>query len=476
MDPTIPAHVHGVNTFCVPELKGRRRLITEPHLNGVIAKHEIPKVAYPTRLSRRQSLRYARYMIQIDFEAFYDSIPMPTDIRDNFVFRTKDWKYFRLCTLPTGARWSVAVGQAITNVIVDIDTPVTVHTLIDNIMIAAQQGQEAAFLSAVRRILQRIREANLLTSPGREELLSMPDEHLLRLAEKENTFLGEEYCEWNGRERMVRNSSKTVAKVVLSLRHEQYTNRAFASTVSLILFALHTTQINPATAFKLLRAYRGVYRQVTRGHDWDEPMIYLDPGVRKPTRARKRLVPQRLVDHRRYTSPDIRGYGVRLYLLHRCVSRGLGCSGATAVEKSGDHVPAKVDSKLPPRGCPHDSEEKPPLQRQYSAHAEPRAVHILLQQLVKEGLPDGAKVAVVTDHFPIAHAQKRLNGYGGIGRGYALNRLYEYTYDLLFTRKINVVFFYLTGRLNPADQLSRNFGVNTKEIVIKAADDMAFHL
>eukprot|EP00796_Vickermania_ingenoplastis_P000932 gene932-biopygen772 len=186
--PTIPAHVHGVNTFCVPELKGRRRLITEPHLNGVIAKHEIPKVAYPTRLSRRQSLRYARYMIQIDFEAFYDSIPMPTDIRDNFVFRTKDWKYFRLCTLPTGARWSVAVGQAITNVIVDIDTPVTVHTLIDNIMIAAQQGQEAAFLSAVRRILQRIREANLLTSPGREELLSMPDEHLLRLAEKRKHF------------------------------------------------------------------------------------------------------------------------------------------------------------------------------------------------------------------------------------------------------------------------------------------------
>eukprot|EP00796_Vickermania_ingenoplastis_P007805 gene7805-biopygen5234 len=112
----------------------------------------------------------------------------------------------------------------------------------------------------------------------------------------------------------------------------------------------------------------------------------------------------------------------------------------------------------------------------YSAHAEPRAVHILLQQLVKEGLPDGAKVAVVTDHFPIAHAQKRLNGYGGIGRGYALNRLYEYTYDLLFTRKINVVFFYLTGRLNPADQLSRKFGVNTKKSSSKPPMTWAFHL
>eukprot|EP00796_Vickermania_ingenoplastis_P012496 gene12495-biopygen9054 len=162
-DNKLPWDVHGVNTFAVPELKGRRRLITEPHLNAVIAKHEVPRVTYPSRLSRRQSLRYAKYMLQIDFEAYYDSIPLPECLRNNFVFLTKDKRYMRLCTLPTGARWSVAVGQAVTNVIVDIDTPVIVHTLIDNIMIAAHDGMEKEFLSATRRILERIRTANLRT-------------------------------------------------------------------------------------------------------------------------------------------------------------------------------------------------------------------------------------------------------------------------------------------------------------------------
>eukprot|EP00796_Vickermania_ingenoplastis_P005816 gene5816-biopygen3670 len=75
----------------------------------------------------------------------------------------------RFCTLPTGARWSVAVGQAVTNVIVDIDTPVIVHTLIDNIMIAAHDGMEKEFLSATRRI-ERIREPDRNASPWTTEL------------------------------------------------------------------------------------------------------------------------------------------------------------------------------------------------------------------------------------------------------------------------------------------------------------------
>ncbi|KPA86243.1 hypothetical protein ABB37_00476 [Leptomonas pyrrhocoris] len=75
-------------------------------------------------------------------------------------------------------------------------------------------------------------------------------------------------------------------------------------------------------------------------------------------------------------------------------------------------------------------------------------------------LPDHSRVAMVTDHFPIVHAQRHLNGYGGIGRGYALNRLYEYTYNLWAERNIDVVFFYIAGAVNPADTYSRNFGEN----------------
>jgi len=95
----------------------------------------------------------------------------------------------------------------------------------------------------------------------------------------------------------------------------------------------------------------------------------------------------------------------------------------------------------------------------HSAHAEPRAAHLALKQLRRDGMPDGSRVALVTDHFAIAHAQRRSNGFGGIGRGYTLNKLFEYVYDLGFYHNIQVTFFYLSGKVNPADTISRHFGV-----------------
>lgn len=261
----LPEGVHSVNVFTVPELKGRRRLITEPLLNRVIDKREVPRVEYDTRLGRRQRLRYAKYMIQIDFEAYYDAILLNENVRNKFVFlAAHDKQLYRLRTLPTGARWSVAVGQAVTWTIVDIDTPVTVMTLIDNILVAANEGQEREFVSAVRAILERIRVANLLTSPDREQLLASSDEQLLHEAVANNVFLGEEYS-WNGHERVVRNSVKTVAKLTIALRKTEHTIRSLASLISLIFFAIHTTLMNPARAFPLLRAYIGISRLTYRG-------------------------------------------------------------------------------------------------------------------------------------------------------------------------------------------------------------------
>ncbi|CAM42016.1 LOW QUALITY PROTEIN: TATE DNA transposons [Leishmania braziliensis MHOM/BR/75/M2904] len=189
----LPEGMHGVNVFTVPELKGRRRLITEPLLNRVIPKHHVPRVHYDTRLGRRQRLRYARYMLQIDFEAYYDAIPIAATLRNKFVFRARhDGRYYRLRTLPTGARWSVAVGQAVTWTIVDIDTPVTITTLIDNILVAAREGQEREFVLAVRTVVARIKAANLMTSPNRDELEAMSDEEILQLASANTVFLGED--------------------------------------------------------------------------------------------------------------------------------------------------------------------------------------------------------------------------------------------------------------------------------------------
>eukprot|EP00796_Vickermania_ingenoplastis_P011339 gene11339-gene9212 len=98
-----------------------------------------------------------------------------------------------------------------------------------------------------------------------------------------------------------------------------------------------------------------------------------------------------------------------------------------------------------------------PFNAQHSAHAEPRAAQLALGQLVREGLPDGARVALVTErsHRPRSEAGERFRRNR---KGYSLNKLFEYVHDLWYRNGIEVTFFQISGPSNPADTLSRAFG------------------
>jgi len=358
------------------------------------------------------------------------------------------------------------VGQAVTTTVTDFDTGVVIQSLIDNILVSAHDGQEKEFIRTVRVLLTRIKAVNLLTSPCRDELLHMTDDELLTLARSANVFLGEEYCEWDDAvgERLVRNSVKTVAKLHLAAPIGDHTHRTFVSLVSLILYALHTTQLNPAKAFRLLMAYRGVCRQVTRNHGWDEPLAFLSEGVRSDiAEVTAHLVANpwwRIASSVQPTYDDL-AYDKRCF-----TDASASGWGALVQDMNTSRVDAFQQRWI------HDIVGTRPTQTGHqaltfnarrSAHAEPRACQLLIKQLVREGIPDQCRLAVVTDHYPIVLAQRRLNGYGGIGRGFALNKLYELVHDLRTKRGILVVFFYIAGPCNPADDLSRNFGEETSQ-------------
>lgn len=107
---------------------------------------------------------------------------------------------------------------------------------------------------------------------------------------------------------------------------------------------------------------------------------------------------------------------------------------------------------------------------------------LLLQFLLAHGLVQRRgpvlRIAVVTDHHAIVKAQRKHNGYGGLGRGYCLNRLFALTTHLLHTEATQVVFFFISGTHNPADELSRNFGegVGSTGVTRSRADDLAVPL
>lgn len=156
-DTRLPEGVHGVNVFVVLERKGRRRLTTESSLNARLENHEILHVEHPSRLARRQALRKAKYMLPVDFDAYYAAIIKPAWLRNTFVLRAKDREYYRQRTLPTGACWSVSVALAVTWTFIDIPTTAKITKTIANILVEAAKDQEAKFLGTVRTIVDSFR-------------------------------------------------------------------------------------------------------------------------------------------------------------------------------------------------------------------------------------------------------------------------------------------------------------------------------
>ncbi|KAH9597484.1 hypothetical protein LSM04_008929 [Trypanosoma melophagium] len=400
-------------------------------------------------------------MLQIDFEAFYDSIPlMEEGLRNKFVFRARDGALYRLRTLPTGARWSVAVGQAVTWTIVDIDTRCTILTMTENILIAAPAGEEAELVQTVRQIVDRIEVANLCTSPSREELRSWSDRAMLEEGTRGNVERG------RGLEGPIPYLDSGVRQTMMTL-------------VAQLVQYPHWTIAEEAVATYNDEDYDIICFTDASADGWGAIVVMNPPATpQSETITDDRWTPHRTIYQQRWIQDLDPRSKLRPLQRPQLGSRG---EGTRQVPQSSDTFNAR-----------------------HSANAEPRAIHLPLRHLERQGvLVPGesldhkgtnnngvtlntntdvtrngpqrrpVRVAVVIDHFPIAHAQRRLNGFGGIGRGYALNRLFEYTNGLFHTKAVQVVFFYIAGPCNPADHCSRNFGVDrgAPSITSHPADD-----
>jgi len=440
---------HGVNIFDVEELKRRRRLISDSNLNSVVPTETLPRVHYPSRAARRCSLRYAKYMLQIDFDAFYDAIALPPELYEFFLFK-KGSEFFALKTLPTGAKWSVCVAQSITWVICDFPSGITKYTIIDNILLAGREDQAAEFVEAVRTLAKRISKTKFQTSPPANELLGMTDRDILKLGEQENTFAGETYV-WNGKEREIKNSIKTVAKINLMRQKTEFTYRSFTSFVCLLLFAMHTVNMNPAACFHLMRAYRGVAKEVASTGNWDAPL----PFVSVRAKIELEHLSEKLSKNELAAIPALRQCTYADDSFDTILYVDASHDGWAAYVRKND--PTRTTSLLQQRwvnalsgGSKMEGEAKHGFFYKFSAHAEPAAICTALKFLRNEGRLQG-KVAVVTDHYPVVQAQRKENLYGGIGRGLALNSLFA------VANEGDIYFFYIAGEKHPSDHASRNF-------------------
>ncbi|KAK7198703.1 hypothetical protein NESM_000834300 [Novymonas esmeraldas] len=249
------------------------------------------------------------------------------------------------------------------------------------------------------------------------------------------------------------------------------------------MYALHTTRLNPSMMFDALRAYRGVYRNVSDGCGWDEPLPFLTPNA---IQAYKRVTEALLRNSWYPAAPPIlatykeQDYDVVVFI-------DASSAGWAAVDRDKDgrlryhqqRWTVNLGPVTPHAARAQDAQEaqQDPFQARHSAHAEPTAIWRYLEYRQAKGeLEPGMRVAMVTDHMPIVAAQRKHNGFGGIGRGYHLEVLFRYVNDLYHNENIHVVFFHVKGIYNPADYYSRNFGARYSSGVVTGAASTALPL
>ena len=491
----LPAGCHGVQAWLTEEMKVdppqiRLRIVEETHLNDAVSTdakvaeqlgtEPIPRLYYATRHETRNTLKHARFMLQIDMDAYYPSIPVEANAQRLAVLKYKN-VYYALGCLATGARWSVVSAQSLTYVLVDIDLDaevgVGIRTIIDNILIWGTVF--ASFARVVRLIASRVKLVNLQSSPPTSTVLGWTDAELRAEAEKDQTFAGEEYrLDPTSGVRSVRNSTKTAAKLEVALERllssEPITRRQFAALLSLVQFAMHTVAIRPAKFWRMFTAHRSICADAAQhAGGWDVNITYLADTVRQQivqlvtecASRQFRTIPTPRPEPRYreddydviiWTDASKAGWAAIFFFVR---------DGTTFVmqrpwvETIGEAAVVMGD----------------PMRQRFlqgmSAHSEPAAIYYSFEaarRLCPSWLPRGVRVACVTDHYAIPLAQRKGSGYGGVGRGRYLNDLYVVTDQVEEKYRWLLHYYYIPGKLNPTDPFSRFFDyMHAREVRIR---------
>ena len=255
--------------FTVPEpAKRRRRIIFEPAVNRAIGKEELPLIKYPSRLMRRAELMGSRYVALFDFAAFFDQFQLAGSVKQFFVIRVGQ-RFFTLNQLPMGARFSPAIAQYATWLLVDEVCKrfpgVRATTMVDNVRFAA--AEEDQFVGAVRYFIH-LCDALQITLNDNDEWRGSDEQVLQRGRElrREHVFLGERFVG-----DQVGNAQKCIDKMEQALERLQSgeaTRRNVAALIGLLLFMAHTVDIRLCDHFELMRSYSNVMASTV---PWDHP-------------------------------------------------------------------------------------------------------------------------------------------------------------------------------------------------------------
>ena len=394
----------------------RRRTIIEPKINDAIKESEYLTSNCTVQYTPRDRIRFMVWAhpqaIQYDFAAWFDQIPLHSEVRK--YFGVGDEGTLRLTVLPMGFRASCKVAQAITTTL--MQSQHNAASCVDNV---AFFGTKDELLPRARAFLERCAAVGAVV----KDSMACPTQR--------HTFLGEFYDHAVKTRALAEKSMLKAEYVFRILRASQgqarLRTRQIMAIYGLLLYAAGTLDIDVATFHWAMRYLSSIATKPLHEMQNIPPQVVEQLILWAAVAAANRPVyvwrniPER-VDLRIYTDASARGWGALAIQ---------GVSVRWVRREWQVHTESSVAS-------------------------EPRALALAACFFIQPR--EHHRVAIFTDHLPLIYAWQK-----GWGKAYEYSKVCALLH-VYRDQGVHVDLIYIPGPLNPADALSRSFDPPTLNV------------
>lgn len=270
--------------FLVPEhAKHRFRFIQHPKLaNAETSKDE--KVRFTPFYERHNAVLKGKYVIDLDWSAFFDQFELSDEVTPFFSFVVRDGTVYSMKVLPMGLKHSVGIAHTATLQLLNFGPESYVEAYIDNVRIVSDDPQ--AVIRDAAKLLMRCAQARVTVNEADiGPLRDAPSGDQCALATDIATALLKQAGPWLGEHydyvtKTIQMCDKTRAKVQLCLEAKRPTFRTFAATAGILQYASRTLGLSLAPYYASRRAFSDVAWFLERCPDhWDKPLPPLCDAV-----------------------------------------------------------------------------------------------------------------------------------------------------------------------------------------------------
>lgn len=415
--------------------KQRRRQLTEPTINDIIDKLNMPiSVKYVTKDSVRRGVLKSQYGYQADMIAWFDQLPLDKRLSKFFGIRDSDGAEYCLDVVPMGFKPACVISHTILEAIApsaleDLAENEAECLFVDN---SNLMGTREQCLQRMEQMQQRARavgaKMQIANSSGQPE--------------QQYEFLGEAYDHVNKTRCLTKRFTEKLRQIESALTREsrKFTAKEIFGIVGTLAYGAEVLDINLAPHITLLSEHSAVAKTAAEAGTWFH---------------RSKLTPKAL--HEATTLLQQCSLNVPVHVLH---GRRSATESATSTKELEIFVDASAwgwgaividGASIKHISTPwtnHDHLQADAYQGDLrsSVTAEPFA---LRKVLCTVPLSQVSKLTIHTDHEPLVWTRQKR---------YSLTPSYNKVLDTIFKLEqagITIELKWIPGTSNPADHLSR---------------------